>query len=211
MFFNLLFPVNCLLEKIPSSNTISSYVMGDVNTVHLIQSQINELVNFSFSPVEDESVTTRLTVYRGEPSRNNLFYKDEKTSEQNSFFFTTASREPYHIILEIISDEEDRHLGMDYKIFSGEANRPTIVSNNDVEVSKAENLVERVLEFVKKNISVQSMDEEDEVIYKRLYEEVMRKAVYVLILKISATIFTMYYSNKKTKSFYASQGLGTDK
>lgn len=202
---------SCLLEKVPSSNSVSSYVMGDTNTVHLIQSQIKELVNSSFSPVDDESIITRLTVYRGELNKHNVFYRDEKTSEENSFFFTTSSREPYHIVLDILNEDEDRHLGLDYKIFSGESNRPNIVSNNDVEVSKAENLVERVLEFVRKNITIQNMDEEDELVYKRLYEEIMRKAVYVLILKISATVFTMYYSNKKTKSFYASQGLGVDK
>lgn len=212
MFLSLFLSVaNCLLEKVPPSHSVSSYIMGDTNTVHFIKSQVMELVNSSFSPIEDESVITRLIVYRGEPSRNNVFYKDDKTSEENSFFFTTSSREPYHVVLEVLSDEEDRHLGIDYKIFSGEANRPNIVSNNDVEVSKAENLVERVLDFVRKNITIQSMDEEDEAVYKKLYEEIMRKALYVLILKISATIFTMYYSNKKTKSFYASQGLGTDK
>lgn len=216
--FGLLFGLaSCLIEELHPKNNygVWSYVLSEANTVHFIQSEAKERIGNSFQTANDRSLYTRVKVYKGEPNNPKaLLYQDEKSSEMNTFFFTTPERDSYYILLELVTEDEDntkKNLGLDVKVFSGEANRPGIVSTNDVEVSRAENLIERVLEFVKQNIAIQGMDEEDELVYKRLYEKIMKKVVYVLFLKIVATIFTMYYSNKKTKSFYASQGLGSDK
>ncbi|KAM0679456.1 hypothetical protein GINT2_002298 [Glugoides intestinalis] len=211
LFFQL---ATCLVEKLTAENEYKSvsYVLSDANTVHFIQSEVKERIgNSSFLPVGDDMVLTRISVYKKDGelgNKHSLLYQDEKSSEKNTFFFTTPSRDIYYIVLEVIfdSDDEKLNLGIDYKIYPGEANRPGIVSANDVEVSKAENLIENVLDFVRKNISIQNMDESDDHVYKKLYEEIMRKSVYVFILKILATGFTLYYANKKTKSFYANQG-----
>lgn len=214
MFFLFFQLATCLIEKLSVENEYKSvsYVISDANTVHFVQSEVKERIgNSSFLPVGDDMVLTRISVYKkdGEVgSKHALLYQDEKSSEKNTFFFTTPTRDIYYVVLELIFDSEDEklNLGIDYKIYPGEANRPSIVSANDVEVSKAENLIENVLTFVKKNISMQSLDESDDNVYKKLYEEIMRKSVYVFLLKIIATGFTLYYANKKTKSFYASQG-----
>lgn len=217
MFF-FLFPIIafCLVEKLTPEEdyTFESYVVSDKNTVHFIQSELHERFRGSFHPVSDKAFSTEIKVFEGDSGNEvSVVHNDEKKSQVNTFFFTASNRDTYYIFLKVlVKDREvDKELGMNVKIFSGEANRPNIVSNNDVEVSRAENMVGKVLEFVKHNIFIQEMDEEGEQVYKKLYEEIMRKVVYVLILKISATVFTMYYSNRKTKSFYASQGLGVDK
>lgn len=201
--------VSSFVEKLtPESNYKKwCYILSDTNTVHFIQTNVVEFIGKSMRPLSDQSLQTRIKVYQNDPNNEKyLIYQDEKLAESNTYFFTTPGKDTYHILLEILMDEDSPYinLGMETKIFSGEANRPGIVSTNDVEVSRAENLIERALAFVKQNIAIQGLDEEEGMVYKGLYETIMKKVVFVLVLKMVATIFLMYYSNKKTKSFYAS-------
>lgn len=214
MLFSFLFPfVNCLVEKLTAQNEyrVSTYIIGESNTVHFIQTQLKDLTNNSFRNMGDEEAYIRINIYKGDVSnKNNILLSDEKTGEVNTFFFTTPTRDDYHIVFEMMQPEdfEGLHLGLDYKIYSGDAHKPSIVSNNDVEVYRAESAIDRVFDFIKKSFTIQEQDEEQEVLYRALYEEIMKKACYLIVLKIIATGVTLFYTNKKTKSFYAQQGLG---
>lgn len=214
--FGLVQVASCLIEQLSQSNEYKavSYVVSEANTVHFIQSEVKEKSGNGFKPLSDGVLTTKISVYKGKlGDKRSLLHLDEKSSEQNTFFFTTPSRETYYIVLEPATNDEllKKSLGVDYRIYVGESNRPGIVSNNDVEVSRAESMIKRVLEFVQKNISVQSMGEDDENIYKGIYEDIMRKAFYFVVVRFLSTGFTMFYSNHKTKSFYASQNIGLSK
>lgn len=213
LFVTLFSFASCLVEKLTEQNKhrVVSYILGEPNTVHFVQTQLQDLTNKSFRLFGEDEAFTRMTVYRGElDNPKHLFNSDEKSGETNTFFFTTNSREDYFIVFELVQPEDldGMHVGLDYKIFSGDANKPSIVSNNDVEVYRAEGAIDRVLEFVKKNFTIQEIDEEQEQFYRALYEEIIRKACYLIILKMISTGATLYYTNKKTKSFYAQQGLG---
>lgn len=207
---------SCLIEQLSPSNEYKavSYVVSEANTVHFVQSEIKEKEGSDLRALGDGALTTQISVYKGSlGDKKSLLYLDEKSSEQNTFFFTTPCRDTYYIVLEPATRDETlkKTLGVDYRIYVGESNRPSIVSNNDVEVSRAESMIKRVLEFVQKNISVQSMGEDDESIYKGIYEDIMRKAFYFIVVRFLSTGFTMLYSNHKTKSFYASQKIALSK
>lgn len=214
MLFILLFSfAGCLVEKLTHNKHYSAitYILGEPNTAHFVQTQLKDLTSSSFRTFGDDEAYTRMSVYKGMvESKETMLISDEKSGETNTFFFTTPSRDDYMIVFELVQPEdlEEMQAGLDYKIFSGDANKPAIVSNNDVEVYKAENAIDRVFDFVKKNFIIQEMDEEQEQFYRTLYEEIIRKACYLIVLKIVATGVTLYYTSKKTKSFYAQQGLG---
>lgn len=212
----LVLGVRCLIEQLSSSNDYKAvcYLISEANTVHFVQSEAREKDGGNFKQLGDGALTTRISVYKGKlGDKKSLLYMDEKSSEQNTFFFTTPSRETYYIVLEPVTGDEllKKSLGFDYKIYVGESNRPSIVSSNDVEVSRAESMIKRVLEFVQKNISIQNMGEEDENVYRGIYEDIMKRAFYFIIVRFLSTGFTMFYSNYKTKSFYASQGIAPSK
>lgn len=218
MFLLFLSVAYGFLERLTPKNsfTASTYIVSDPNTVHFVQTELRELLGSSFSNHPPDYIKTTMTVYRGDPNAGGtLLYDDIKASDTNTFFFTTPFKDHYHIIFSATTEDghppAEHSLGIDTKIYSGEANRPGIVSNNDVEVSKAESLIERVLSFVKQNIKVQETEEEGVTKSKALYEGIMKKVLFVLLLKICATGLTMYYSSRKTKSFYASQGFVADK
>lgn len=216
MLISLFSLATCLVERLTAedNNKTIAYVVSDINTVHFIQCEIRERAGNTFISLENDTVPTRLSVYKGESEdKKALLYRDEKSASANTFFFTTPEKGTYSIILEAIQHDSDadRIFGIDCKIFPGEANRPSIVSTNDVEVSKAEVMVENSIEFVRKNMNIQGMDEEDGQKYKQLYEQIMKMAVCFFVIKLLTTGFTLYYSNKMTKKFYASQGLGTYK
>ena len=214
MLFLLFIPfINCLVERLGSQNDhkIISYILGETNTVHFIQTQVKDISNNALRTMGEDETFLRISVYRGElDNKNKLFFSDEKSNDVNTFFFTTSSREDYYIVFELVHPEdlEGLHIGLDYKIYSGDAHKPSIISNNDVEVYRAENAIDRVFEFVKKNFTIQEQDEEQEAFYKTLYEEIIKKACFLILLKIAATGVALYYTNKKTKSFYIEQGLG---
>lgn len=216
VFALLVLGVNCLIEQLNPLNDYQavSYVISEANTVHFIQSEIWEKDEGGFKQPGDGTLTTRISVYKGKLNdKRSLLYMDEKSSKQNTFFFTTPSRETYYIVLEPVTEDRllKKSLGFDYKVYVGENNRPNIVSNNDVEVSRAESMIKRMLEFVQKNILVQSMGEEDENTYRNIYEDIMKRAFYFIIVRFLSTGFTMFYSSYKTKSFYVSQGIASSK
>jgi hypothetical protein len=213
MFFLISF-ICCLVEKITPQNNhrAVTYILGESNTVHFVQTQIKDLSNNSFRTLGEDEAYVRISIFKNETdNKSNLLLSDEKTGETNTFFFTTPTRDDYFIVFELVhpDDLEGMNIGIDYRVYSGDAHKPSIVSNNDVEVYRAENAVDRVFEFVKKNFNIHEQDEEQENFYKALYEEIIKKACFFIMLKIISTGVALYYTNKKTKSFYAEQGLGS--
>lgn len=219
MFLFFLAFASCFLERMTSKTnfSVTNYIFSDQNTVHFIQTELKEFFGSSVTARPAQGFKTMITVYKGDPATGgSVFHNDVKSGETNSFFFTTPNRDQYFIVFSAVTDdllepEPSTSLGVDIKIYSGEANMPKIVSTNDVEVIKAENLIEKVLNFIKQNIRIQEIEEEDDASSRKIYERIMMKVLFVLLLKIAGTGLTMYYSSRKTKSFYASQGFVADK
>lgn len=211
MFWLYLVPIACLSEVLQSKtqSKATAFVVSEANTVHYIQSKVMvDKGKDDDSEKSDEAVgKTVLHIYKDNINEHHaLVYKDEKHSVENTFFFTTPTKGKYFIMLSL-DDSERESFSFDYRIYSGEANRPAIVSNNDVEVSKAEFRIRKLLEYVKNNMDLQNMDYDDDAEYRKIYSHIAKKALFVVCFKIAATIITLAYSNWKTKKFFSSQGI----
>lgn len=209
LFFPLL--VKGLAEVLSESNNFESksMLLSEGNTVIFVQTKILERIGDHLNPTEDGMINTTLNVYQDEISNKKLVYSDTKSSGENTFFFTTTKRGNYYLVVYPATGDKSlkQSLSVDIKIFTGEANRHQIVSTNDVEVSRAEGMVQKILDFVEKNIAVQSLNDEDEKLYKQLYSSLTSKIFYFIILRFVSIIFTMMWSNYMTKNFYSSQGI----
>lgn len=206
---------SCLVEKVELGKNfkVSTFFTSEANTVHLIQTELRELLESNtLSKIGDDEVTTSLSIFLIEENETRLLrMHDKKSKEQNNFFFTSPVRGEYMATLKVVQNESNnRPLGIEYKVFSGAANKPSIVSNNDVEVFKAENVIEKVTELVRKNTTIQEIDEEKENEYKQIFESIVQKVIFLAFLKIISTSYTLYFTNKKTQSFYTSQGLAVN-
>lgn len=208
MFLFHLAPIMCLSEMLqPATDSKAvAFVVSEANTVHYIQSKA--VMEKDPKKSLDEAVgRTVLHIYRDAIDEHHaLVYKDEKHSAENTFFFTTPTKGKYFIVLSL-EDSEYKTASFDYRIYSGEANRPAIVSNNDVEVSKAEFRIRKLLEYVRNNMDLQNMDYDDNAEYRKIYSYIAKKALFVVCFKIVATVVTLMYSNWKTKKFFSSQGV----
>jgi CRISPR/Cas system-associated exonuclease Cas4 (RecB family) len=201
-----LLSVSCLAEVLHSKTLYKSvsFVVSEANTVHYIQTKPEALGK---TPLQKETRKTSIFIYKDRLYDNGaVIYKDEKYSEENTFFFTAHAQAKYYIVV-LLENPGHVDVGLDYKIYSGEANRPVIISNNDVEVTKAENKIKKLLDYVKTNISLQNMDEDEDERYKKLYSDIVRRVFYVVLLKIVATTFTLCYTGWKTKKFFSTQGI----
>lgn len=211
-FLPMLWPffltASCLIEVLqkPKYYKSISFVMSDMNTVHYIQTKVVSLDEKTRMDSEN-NFKTSIVIYRDRMyDPNSVVYRDDKMSLENSFFFTASTKGKYYMLI-LVENPKHTQLGLEYKIFSGEANRPEIVSNNDVEVSKAEFRIRKLLDYVKTNIDVQRMDYDDDELYKKLYSGIIKKAIFVICFKIMATVFTLAYSSWKTRKFFSTQGM----
>lgn len=204
--------VFCLIEKFNSKHNYESIsqILCEGNTVVFVQSEIKENIGRSFESIEDGMLKTNIKVYRDQiMNKSNLVYSDTKSSRENSFFFTTTKRGSYYIVLKAETNEISlmETLGIDLKIFMGEANRPSIVSGNDVEVYKAENMIKKIVEYVDNNIVLQSMEEDDELRYQSMYNSLIRRVFYFLVIRLASVVLTIFAANYSTRRFYSSQGI----
>lgn len=202
--------VSCLTEVLNRSNMYlsSAFVMSDQNTVHYIQSKVQKLNKGQIDPDAEVNTKSSIYIYKDRLyDSSNLIYKDEKTQKENTFFFTAPSQGKYFIVLQI-DNPDNQEIGVETFIYSGEAKRPAIISNNDVEVSKAEGLIKNLLEYVKNTIAMQNMDYDDDQEYKEIYSGILKRAFLLIGLKMLTTFFTLFYSKTQTKKFFESQGLG---
>ena len=74
-------------------------------------------------------------------------------------------------------------------------------------MSRAELRIAKLLDFVKRNISMQNINQEDEESYRSIFATLVFKAYVFVVLKIVATVLALAYSGWKTKEFYRSQGI----
>lgn len=213
LMFVLLFTLflNGLSEKLDARNHFESksIVLCESDTVIYVQSKILEKIRDNLNSLEDGILPTCLKVYQDKISKDNLVYQDTKTSEENTFFFTATKRGTYHIVLlpAVVDEILKQSLSIDCKVYTGEANRPHIVSGNDVEVRKAEDLIREILKYVEENLVLQNLNNEDEIEYLANYSYFTKKILVFMVVRIISIIFTILCSNYLTKKFYASQGV----
>lgn len=182
--------------------------MSEPNTVHYIQTE----AIFDGVPETEEGIApakTVISIYKDAPrdyAMGASVYSYEKSLFKNSFFFTASARGKYYVV--VGTDNRTKHAsGMKITTFSGESNRPVIVSTNDVEVSKAEFRIRKLLEYVKTNVGMQNLSYDEDAEYKRIYSDIIKKAILIVIFKILATVITLTYFSKKTKEYFSSQGI----
>lgn len=214
MFWLFFLAVSCLteiLERETRGRTVS-FVVSEAKTVYFIQTKVERPKKTSSGLTVDNTesvhnVKTSIVIYRDVPFiESTIVHNDEKRSLENTFFFTTPYKGKYYVVLSL-DKYIDTPLALNHKIYTGEANRPAIVSSNDVEVSKAEVRIRKLLDYVKTNITMQNMEYENEEVYRQLYADIFWKAIYVVLLKVTATLFTLGYSGWKTRQFFTTQGL----
>jgi len=136
---------------------------------------------------------------------NFLVYKDKTPNLKNTYFYTASEKGKYFFVFEILNPNKKMVL-IENKITSGAPNNPNIVSENDIEVNKAENILSNLITYIKGNIDLPDEEEEGE---DEKYNYIVKKAVFIIFLKISATILTLALSSWLTKKFYSSQDLGS--
>ena len=199
--------VHCLTELLNEATPCVAFVQSESNTVHFIQTKVNMVDLHTLDKYDQKGAKTLLHIYRKDAGNQPItVYQDEKYARDNTFFFTAPVQGTYFVEINV-QHAYDGFVGVEHNIYSGEANRPNIVSSGDVEVSKAEGIIKNLLEYVKNNISLQNMDLTDDSAYKKVYASIVSKAFLLVFLKIVATVFTLVYSSWKTKQFYTSQGL----
>lgn len=209
LILGFIIPTLCLTEMLSPSlmYVTSSFLVSDASTVHYIQTKVNQFDGNRIDKDSEAPTKTSIFIYKDRIyDSSNLVYKDEKTVRENTFFFTSSSQGKYFVVMQI-DNPEKVSVGLDYIIYSGEANRPAIISNNDIEVSRAEGLIKNLLEYVKKNIAMQNLDMDGDQEYKEIYSGMFSKALFVVFAKIMAVVFTLTYSSWKTKKFFTSQGI----
>ncbi|KAI4290803.1 hypothetical protein PAPHI01_0077 [Pancytospora philotis] len=202
--------VECLVEVLSRHALYrsNSFLLSEANTVHYIQSEALFESALEGQP-EDVACVTAIHIYRENPNDRSLgalVYEDEKSNAKNTFFFTASLAGKYYVIITPKSKGR-RPSGLKLSMFSGEANQPAIVSTNDVEVSKAEFRIRKLLEHVKTNVNMQNLDCEEDSEYRRIYYDIIRKAIFVVLCKIAATVLALTYFNRKTKNYFSSQGV----
>jgi hypothetical protein len=211
LIFSLLLFGSCLIEKLSSKQNFqsTSHFLCDENTIIYVQSELKEKIGNQFDTLEDGTLPTTIKVYYDNISKKSLVYQDTKTSSVNTFFFTTNKRGTYYIVLspETNDDLYKETLGIESRVYIGESNRPVIVSGNDIEVSRAESAIKKILDFLESNLTLQNVEEKDEALYKDLYDSLMRKIFFFMIVRLASIVITIVSSSYKTKKFYASQGV----
>jgi len=216
MFFCLILLANCLIQKYSSADDFKSYnyIVSDINTVFYVRTKLMEKNNDVFTTVKEGDLSTSLKVYRADIAEENLVMHDKKSDEENTFFFTTPAKNTYILVLQIDSRDGmilQNNIGIEANIYSGDTNRPSIVSNSDVELSRAEGWIKRMSDFIEKNILIQDMGDQDKNVFRDLYEQIMKKVIFFILIKFFLSGFTMYYSNYMTKCFYTSKGVISSK
>ncbi|KAI5168322.1 hypothetical protein PAEPH01_0035 [Pancytospora epiphaga] len=182
------------------------FVVSERNTVHYIKTK-----NVRKENNDKAAGKTLISIFRDRmDDSQRLVYMDDKSADENTFFFTTPMNGKYYIAVSL-EGEEQKDAYLDVQIYSGEANRPSIVSTSDVEVSKAEYRIRKLLEYVKNNVDFQNMDHEEYSEYRKVFRDIGVVAILAVSFKIVATVITLMYSNKKIKQFFNTQGVVSQK
>ncbi|ORD94316.1 hypothetical protein ECANGB1_916 [Enterospora canceri] len=209
MFVSLAFLMNdiyALIEVLePTRNyRTASFIMAAKNTVQFMTASVYGLTKTSkWERIKSSDIQIKMEIMLGDK----LMFRDRKTALETNYFYTTPVDGKYYVIFTLHGTrlKEYGKIGIDAKTFSGEESMPVIVSNGDVELTKAENFIKSVLEYAKKNLTLQDVDFEDDKHYKDIFDGILRTAVFLLVLKVIATLFTLFYSNWKTKQFFKTE------
>ncbi|KAL6120394.1 hypothetical protein NUSPORA_02882 [Nucleospora cyclopteri] len=197
-----------VLEQKKGNATVN-YIISAANTVQFITADVYALDELgNWNKQKDLGLMVQLEIYNF--TQKQIVFSDKKPAADTNFFYTTPEHGKYYIVASVLGENvaQYKKLGLDVKIYTGEESMPVIVSNGDVELNKAENFVKRVLDYAKNNLVLQDMEFEDDKKYRTIYDGILKTAFYLMFLKLGATLFTLYYSNLKTKQFFEAQNLG---
>ena len=190
------------------SETIVNFVMSTPNTVQFITADFCGLDRTGkWVKIDDKNVQIVLDIYLNKVSRTTYIMPSTKGNQ----FYTTPEKGKYYFLYSVkgIDHLRDKYsvFGLQTSIFSGEPSLPVVRSSGEVELDRAEAFIKQILDYVKQNFTIISMDFDDDENFKGIYDGIMKTAMFMMILKLAATIFTSYYSSIKTKAFYKAQNL----
>jgi hypothetical protein len=182
-------------------------------TVVLVQTKVyrRPASEKGWEPAENTEANTALKIYKSsdktepsEPEQKNLVFKDSKHEVGNTYFFTASETNYYSMVFSVMTDYTG-DLALEIEVFEGRAWTPEIVSGTDYQMEWLTQKMGDLVYSAKRNFDLQKLDEEDEIEYVTLYNDIFRLIYRVVIVKIVIVLVTMFYFNKKTKEFYVSK------
>lgn len=179
-------------------------------TVVLMQSKVFHRMSSKqpWREAEGLDAKTRLSIYKSaeeyeymEPEPKNLVFKDAKQDISSTFFYTTPETSYYTMVFSVDA-EAAGEFALELAIYEGRPWTPEIISGTDYQMEWLTRKMGDLLYFAKNNFDLQSLDEQDEVAYVELYNNIFKLINRIVILKIVVVFVTLLYINRKTKAFY---------
>ena len=210
--FYFLRVIYTLIETLGDYNrhSILNSVISTTNTVQFMTAELYGLTDRSrWEKIKNKNIEIEVQMWH----KGKMEFKDVKCAADGNFFYTTPNKGKYYCLFFVRNADQDKYgaLGLKTSVFSGEASLPVIRSTGEVELDKAMSFLKKVLDYARQNLTFQEVDFEDEESYKGIYDGILKYAVFMMVLKLAATIFTSYYSSIKTKQFFKSQHLAGEK
>lgn len=213
MLLLFLMQVSSTLFSIDNAKTVESALRLKGQTVVLMQTKLfyRPSAKQQWREADANQESVGLSIYKSaeeyeytEPEPRNLVFKDVKQELASTFFYTTPETSHYTMVFSL-DTKTSGEFALELAIYEGRPWTPEIISGTDYQVEWLTRKMGDLLYFAKSNFDLQRLDEQDEVEYVNLYNNIFKLINRVVILKIVVIFVTLLYINKKTKEFYLSK------